>query len=263
MLLTCLLYARYQARALEMLEQRHLTTTPIDLQPYVTAADRHANPKRPAALQLDAYECPPAVRRMRSLLLDAGPALQVLNLCLFPSLDHSLPTFSADLVTLPGGSLIALDCQPNGFPLDESSRGGKALAAAYARHRPRLPDGGDIPEAARKYFSPAFLWSRLPSDVGEDRLHELLEPAFDDYFSAYLDMLEDARALSSPAELQIARDAQLDYAIYRLTRDPARPMLTGLFGTEYTESLLSEVLFELPKLLGVEVSVGVDARKGD
>ena len=79
---------------------------------------------------------------MRSLLLDAGPALQVLNLCLFPSLDHSLPTFSADLVTLPGGTLIAVDCQPNGFPLDESSLGGKALAAAYARHRPRLPDGG-------------------------------------------------------------------------------------------------------------------------
>jgi phycoerythrobilin:ferredoxin oxidoreductase len=36
----------------------------------------------------------------------------VLNFVIFPQLNYDLPFFGADLVTLPGGRLIALDMQP-------------------------------------------------------------------------------------------------------------------------------------------------------
>ena len=36
---------------------------------------------------------------------------------------------------------------------------------------------------------------------------------------------------------------QNNYLKYRIDNDPARPMLTSLFGKEFTESLIKEVLF--------------------
>jgi phycoerythrobilin:ferredoxin oxidoreductase len=37
----------------------------------------------------------------------------------------------------------------------------------------------------------------------------------------------------------------VDYLNYRKANDPARPMLTRLYGEEYTEKAISEVLFEM------------------
>jgi len=38
-------------------------------------------------------------------------------------------------------------------------------------------------------------------------------------------------------------NGQNNYLKYRRDNDPARPMLSRLFGKEYTESLIKEVLF--------------------
>ena len=38
-------------------------------------------------------------------------------------------------------------------------------------------------------------------------------------------------------------NGQNSYLKYRKDNDPARPMLTSLFGKEFTESLIKEVLF--------------------
>ena len=50
------------------------------------------------------------------------------------------------------------------------------------------------------------------------------------------------------------REAQLSYARYRAESDPARPMLTRLFGGEFAERLIREVLFDLPLRLDEEHS---------
>lgn len=42
------------------------------------------------------------------------------------------------------------------------------------------------------------------------------------------------------------RAAQLEYVRYRTEEDPARPMLSRVFGAETSERLLREVLFDLP-----------------
>ena len=39
------------------------------------------------------------------------------------------------------------------------------------------------------------------------------------------------------------KNGQKNYLKYRRDNDPARPMLSSLFGKEFTESLIKEVLF--------------------
>jgi phycoerythrobilin:ferredoxin oxidoreductase len=53
----------------------------------------------------------PKLRQIRAAHVQGGSSLQVLNFVIFPELNYDLPFFGADLVTLPGGHLIALDMQ--------------------------------------------------------------------------------------------------------------------------------------------------------
>mmetsp|Transcript_49984 Transcript_49984/g.82885 ORF Transcript_49984/g.82885 Transcript_49984/m.82885 type:complete len:310 (+) Transcript_49984:81-1010(+) len=191
------------------------------------------------------------LRNIRVVHLQGGPSLQVLNLCIFPSLDTPLPTFAADLVTLPGGHLFAIDCQPNGMALSDYAQfdaGASALRHAHKLHRPRLPDGGAIPDDAARFFSPLLLWSRLPN-TKTSHVRSMVLPAFEDYLRGYLQLVADAPQLRDPNTLLCVRQAQLEYALYRTEKDPARGMLTRLFGAAFTERLLREVLFDLPMWL--------------
>lgn len=223
---------------------------------------------QPVELTVRAWRTDVAIRQARLALIEGGDALQVLNFCIFPSVERcpGLPTFAADLVTLPGGHLIALDYAPNSADLasDVAYAPDGALATAFARHRPLLPDGGKIPEAASKYFSPYFLWSRLPLGAdSEALLSSAVLPAFEEYLRGYLRLVTDAEGAWSETggggggeadeadeagsrRLLEARQAQLAYSRYRADEDPARPMLTRLFGAVYAERLIRELLFDLP-----------------
>ena len=70
-----------------------------------------------------------------------------------------------------------------------------------------------------------------------------------DYLRAYLVLLADAEPLTESSQLARVREAQLRYADYRTERDPARGMLTRLFGSDFTERLIREVLFDLPRVI--------------
>ena len=52
------------------------------------------------------------IRQARAACVDADPLPQVLNFVINPDHHYELPFFGADLVTLPGGHLLALDLQP-------------------------------------------------------------------------------------------------------------------------------------------------------
>ena len=110
-----------------------------------------------------------------------------------------------------------------------------------------------LPEAATQYFSPYFLWSRLPKDDSETVSSTVLA-AFEDYLRTYLELVAEATPLDNAAALGGVREAQLSYARYRAESDPARPMLTRLFGGEFAERLIREVLFDLPLRLDEEHS---------
>jgi Ferredoxin-dependent bilin reductase len=201
--------------------------------------------------------------------------IQVLNMVIFPRAHTGLPVWGADFVSLPGNKhLLLLDAQPvRAFEEDGNASGPQKDEAWfhswYERHEiaTRFPWGGDLPEAVQEFVSSRALWTRLgtvpnaahatqpegddPSTTSPIRLiQESLFPAALDHLSTYLQWLrhdpvvDDARRVSLAAPSRLPR-----YLQYRLDNDPARPMLKRLFGPEWTEQALHEVLFPMHQVL--------------
>ena len=151
------------------------------------------------------------LRQIRAAHVQGGNSLQVLNFVIFPQPNYDLPFFGADLVTLPGGHLIALDMQP------------------LFR---------DDPNYQKKYTEPEVVQTRVLA-------------AFKDYLQAYLNFVNQAELVSDPEELVTVLQAQKRYINYRAEKDPARGMFTRLYGSEWTEEYIHGFLFDLERKLAV------------
>lgn len=200
--------------------------------------------KRQALVRTDSHAYrTDKLRQIRAAHVRGGKALQVLNFVMFPDLRYRLPFFGADLVTLPGGHLIAIDMQPL-FHTDEYRKEfSEPLMETFEKLRKDLPWGGDFPEEAKPFFSPCFIWSR-PS-------HEEFDPhvfnAFKEYLDAYLDFVDKAEPVTDPEELEEIRKSQLAYLKYRAEKDPARGMFLRFYGEDWTEEYIHGFLFDLER----------------
>jgi phycoerythrobilin:ferredoxin oxidoreductase len=191
----------------------------------------------------------PKLRQIRAAHVQGGTALQVLNFVIFPLLNYDLPFFGGDLVTLPGGHLIALDMQPL-FRDDPAyqAKYTEPLMPTFRTYQPHLPWGGNFPEDARPFFSPAFLWTRpQETEVVETHVFD----AFKAYLSAYLDFVEQAEPVHDPQALEEIQQAQLRYLHYRAEKDPARGMFRRFYGEEWTEEYIHGFLFDLERKLAI------------
>lgn len=195
-----------------------------------------------------AYQAP-KLRQIRAAHVQGGSSLQVLNFVIFPQLHYDLPFFGADLVTLPGGHLIALDMQPL-FRDDPSyqAKYTQPILPIFQSYQPYLPWGGDFPEEAQSFFSPAFLWTR-PAQTEVVETHVFA--AFKAYLGAYLDFVDRAEPITDPQALRQIEQAQLRYLRYRAEKDPARGMFTRFYGPEWTEEYIHGFLFDLERKLMV------------
>ncbi|NEQ98312.1 MAG: phycoerythrobilin:ferredoxin oxidoreductase [Cyanothece sp. SIO2G6] len=226
----------------------------LDLQPYPIPTGFHSKSavvgkgKRQNTVQTDSYAtCSSKLRQIRSAHVDGGGACQVLNFVMFPHLNYDLPFFGADLVTLPGGHLIAIDMQP--LFRDSTSyqeKYSQPIMSMFEQHQVHLPWGGDFPEEAQSFFSPAFLWTR-PTSTETVQTHVF--SAFQDYLQAYLSFVAAAEPITDPAALEEIKQAQLRYIRYRAEKDPARGMLTRFYGSKWTEEYIHGFLFDLEKHL--------------
>jgi len=170
--------------------------------------------------------------------------IQVMNWVVLPSIDSGLPVWSADFVSLPGDKhLLLLDSQP--MALDESIK--SQYETNFVEWKRQYVDGcfeaGDeLPDAVQKFVSPNALWSRLmpTDDIGSvDILEKLQGPlltATAQHFDIYSAMVLSDAHVDQPNQ-------QDEYIKYRLANDPARPMLKSLYGEEWTENVLTDVLF--------------------
>ena len=208
--------------------------------------------KEPQEVTTTSYGyCSSKLRQIRAAHVQAGESLQVLNFVIFPALEYDLPFFGADLVTLPGGHLIALDMQPL-FRDDPAyqEKYTQPLWATFEKYKPDLPWGGDFPEEAQPFFSPAFLWTRPQ----EDRIvRETVFAAFVDYLQVYLQFVAAAEPVPA-SDRAAVREAQLRYVRYRAEKDPARGMLQRFYGPEWTEEYIHGFLFDLERHLAAEPS---------
>jgi phycoerythrobilin:ferredoxin oxidoreductase len=188
------------------------------------------------------------LRQIRAAHVQGGAALQVLNFVIFPRLNYDLPFFGADLVTLPGGHLIALDMQPLFHDSAYQAKYTEPLLPTFQAHQKDLTWGGDFPEEAQPFFSPAFLWTR-PKDtaVVETQVFQ----AFQDYLRIYLEFVDQAEPVTDPQRLQEIADSQLRYLRYRAEKDPARGMFRRFYGDEWTEEYIHGFLFDLERQLAI------------
>ncbi|GDX73673.1 hypothetical protein LBMAG40_03300 [Cyanobium sp.] len=170
----------------------------------------------------------------------------MLNFVINPRTCYDLPFFGADLVTLPNGHLLALDLQP----VDRGDRlhteaVWPELLTIFERWKQALPDGGPIPEEAQPYFSPGFLWTRIPLGAEGDALIDaVIRPAFQEYLQMYLKLEASASPVSAERSEQLLA-GQKRYTRYRAEKDPARGMLSRFYGSEWTEAYIHDVLFDL------------------
>lgn len=189
-----------------------------------------------------------------------------------------LPIFGADIVSLPGNKhLVAIDFQPV-LPMIGSvdSTGDERtllvpkqfahfesrlqqIHSKYQRSNtdstPLLPWGGDIPPQAMRFFSPYALWTRLGDENAMETVNTVVWEAFQEYTDLYLELMRAVQDEVNAGKLRVVAPrghreienqvwkGQMDYLEYRRTNDPARPMLQRLFGNEWSERVISEVLF--------------------
>ena len=186
------------------------------------------------------------IRQARCACLQAGEITSVMNLVITPLHNYDLPFFGADFVTLPNGHLIALDLQPAlKDDINHTQNVWDKLKPIHSKWQSKLPSGGGIPSDARQYFSPAFLWSRIPlGEEGDKLISQIIKPAFNEYLNCFLDLLRDAKMISKERSLKML-NGQKEYMRYRAEKDPARGMLRGFFGELWTERYINNILFDL------------------
>ncbi len=226
----------------------------LDLSPYPIPAGFESNTattgkgKREVTVSTTSHGyCSPKLRQIRAAHVQAGDSLQVLNFVIFPRLEYDLPFFGGDLVTLPGGHLIAIDMQPLfRDSRDYQARYSDPIMPMFERYQQDLPWGGDFPEEAQPFFSPAFLWTR-PTELEAVTTHVF--NAFKAYLNAYIGFVEAAQPITDPERLKAIETAQLSYIRYRAEKDPARGMLTRYYGAEWTEEYIHGFLFDLERHL--------------
>jgi phycoerythrobilin:ferredoxin oxidoreductase len=245
------LYQPFLDAAIEMLRSR------LELQPYPipvgfetkSALSGKGKHQETVLTTSHAYSSP-KLRQIRAAHVQGGNALQVLNFVIFPQLEYDLPFFGADLVTLPGGHLIAIDMQPlfKDLPTYQEKYTNPILSI-FQTYRSQLDWGGDFPDEARTFFSPAFLWTR-PTETSI--VETTVFAAFKDYLSAYLDFVAQAEPVDDPVEREAIYQSQLRYLRYRAEKDPARGMFTRFYGEEWTEEYIHGFLFDLERKLGAQ-----------
>jgi phycoerythrobilin:ferredoxin oxidoreductase len=168
--------------------------------------------------------------------------IQVLNIVIFPSIHANLPLWGVDLVSLPGDKhLLATDVQPMSYAQQKQDENyySALFHEWYVTHvENKFEWGGDLPKKAAKFFSPYALRTRLQ---GAEEAISLIQGDVWEAFVAHLELYLQVVKEYSFDEPQ--DNVQEEYLQYRLENDPARPMLQSLYRAEWTEQLLTQVLF--------------------
>ncbi len=204
-------------------------------------------PKKSVEVTTSTWACKfNKIKQVRAACIQSSSSLSVFNLVIKPSNDYNLPFFGADFVTLPNGHLLALDLQPvlsrDRFHTEDVWT---RLIPIHEKWQALVPDGGDIPFEARPYFSPGFLWTRLPlGREGNLMIQKVIKPAFREYLSLYLQLVLNAERVSTKFSLKLLA-GQKSYLNYRSQKDPARGMLTRFYGKVWAEDYIHKVLFNM------------------
>ena len=173
-----------------------------------------------------------------------SPNYSVLNFLIIPNTIYNVPFFGVDFVSLPNSHLLVLDFQPSlKIENQYSNKLLEQLLKLKNRCHSSLPIAEKMSADLTRFFSPGLIWSKLPKEERSDILiaNELYD-SFTEYLKLYLEILFEIKEANVNLQKELI-NGQNNYLQYRTDNDPARPMLSSLFGRDFTESLIREVLF--------------------
>ena len=173
-----------------------------------------------------------------------SPNYSVLNFLIIPNTIYNVPFFGVDFVSLPNSYLLVLDFQPSlKIEIQYSDKLLKKLKKLRNQCHISLPPAEKMSLDVARFFSPGLIWSKLPKEESSDFLiANQLYNSFREYLTLYLKILFESEEAKPDLQKEL-QNGQNNYLKYRRDNDPARPMLSNLFGKEFTESLIKEILF--------------------
>jgi phycoerythrobilin:ferredoxin oxidoreductase len=173
-----------------------------------------------------------------------SPNYSVLNFLIIPNTIYNVPFFGVDFVSLPNSHLLVLDFQPSlKIEYQYSDKLIEKLIELKTRCHSSLPLAEEMSADVARFFSPGLIWSKLPKDENSNFLiANQLFNSFQEYLNLYMEILFESKEANIELQKELI-NGQNNYLQYRRDNDPARPMLSSLFGKEFTESLIKEVLF--------------------
>ena len=156
-----------------------------------------------------------------------------------------MPFLGLDFVSLPGYHLLVLDFQPS-IELERQFKNEwlDKLLKIKNNFYHQFPFKQEMSQEFSKFFSPALIWMKLPKQTESDYLiSNQLFNVFKQYLNLYFDILYKAKKIDEDLKSEIVKGMNF-YLRFRKDKDPARPMLKTLFGSDFTENLLSDILFK-------------------
>ena len=173
-----------------------------------------------------------------------SPNYSVLNFLIIPNTIYNVPFFGVDFVSLPNSYLLVLDFQPSLKIQNQYNNELLEKLIKLKNHcHSSLPLAEKMSADVARFFSPGVIWSKLPKEERSDFLiANQLYNSFKEYLTLYLEILFESKEANIDLQKELI-NGQNNYLKYRRDNDPARPMLSSLFGKEFTESLIKEVLF--------------------
>ena len=173
-----------------------------------------------------------------------SPNYSVFNFLIIPNYIYNFPFLGIDFVSLPNYHLLVLDFQPSlniERQLDQEILD-RIIKIKDNCHK-YLPHADEMNMEVKQFFSPGLIWSKLPKKDSSDLLiSNQLYYAFKEYLKLYLNILYKSNEVDPIIQKEII-EGQNYYLSYRRDKDPARPMLSSLFGKDFTESLINNFLF--------------------
>ena len=188
--------------------------------------------------------CSERITLSRALCINS-PDYAVLNFLIIPESIFNMPFLGLDFVSLPGYHLLVLDFQPS-IELERQFKNEwlDKLLKIKNNFYHQFPFKQEMSQEFSKFFSPALIWMKLPKQTESDYLiSNQLFDVFKEYFNLYFDVLYKTKKVDEDLKSEIVK-GQSFYLRFRKDKDPARPMLNTLFGSDFTETLLSDILFK-------------------
>ncbi|KAK6925554.1 Ferredoxin-dependent bilin reductase [Dillenia turbinata] len=193
-------------------------------------------------LQMLSFQAP-KIRLLRSLNIDAGETMQVLDFAAFPTPQYDLPIFCANFFSSSSMNIVVLDLNPLHdviSHMDYREKYYQSLMPLGSMYAELLPWGGKITSESLRFFSPIVLWTKFTSSSYH---HNVLYSAFMDYYKAWLQLMQQADEDVDASRINCNCEAQHKYLIWRVEKDPGQQILKKLIGEANAKDLLKNFLF--------------------